>query len=177
MIPLIKKTKKGNAGEKKNKVLTSCASRRYVAVGFLKENIIAPDLIIATATFNKHTCASITKSTPLLQYSKFPIHRHNPELPWSRLKTTSYISFLQTKHTTENHHPQNLSRTNQLPLRKKDLQHLKSKHQNEFFLPKTKSFKLKNGINKEQHNMICMGKSDKSNSTLIPTNNTKETKT
>jgi hypothetical protein len=94
MIPLIKKTKKGNAGEKKNKVLTSCASRRYVAVGFLKENIIAPDLIIATATFNKHTCASTTKSTPLLQYSKFSIHRHNPELPWSRLKTTSYISFL-----------------------------------------------------------------------------------
>jgi hypothetical protein len=27
-------------------------------------------------------------------------------LPWSRLKTTSYISFLQTKHTTQNHHPQ-----------------------------------------------------------------------
>jgi hypothetical protein len=109
MIPLIKKTKKGNAGEKKNKVLTSCASRRYVAVGFLKENIITPDLIIATATFNKHTCASTTKSTPLLQYSKFSIHRHNPELPWSRLKTTSYISFLQTKHTTQNHHPQKQS--------------------------------------------------------------------
>jgi hypothetical protein len=74
-------------------------------------------------------------------------------------------------------HKNTLSRTNQLPLRKKDLQHSKSKHPNVFFLPKTKSLKLKNGINKEQHNMICMGKSDKSNSTLIPTNNTKETKT
>ncbi len=107
-------------GEKKNKVLTSCASRRYVAVGFLKENIIAPDLIIATATFNKHTCASATKSTPLLQYSKFSIRRHNPDCHGQDLRPPPILaSCKQNTQPKTIIHKINLSRTNQLPPRKK----------------------------------------------------------